>query len=268
MPIRLTEKPLSRNAIKYIVVALMFLDHLLIVCPISGTAEFLILFFSRLTAPVMAFFVAEGYAHTHDVGAYMKRMALFALLSALPFTYLTTGHILPVELVEGVGYRETMGIYFPSIHKALVFRGTGVLYTLLLGLVNIYVWDRLACRRVWKVLITAVSLWLAAFGDWDYWDILFCLTFYFLRHDRRKMWTVYGLICLSCVLNISLFWNPFLPRLRMTYVACNWGTLLVIPLIQGLYNGKPGGKNPFHKWFFYWFYPAHLLLLCITKYFQ
>lgn len=39
------------------------------------------------------------------------------------------------------------------------------------------------------------------------------------------------------------------------------GIFLVIPLIQYCYNGEGGSKKPFHKWFFYVFYPLHLLVL-------
>ena len=39
------------------------------------------------------------------------------------------------------------------------------------------------------------------------------------------------------------------------------GVLVLPPLILRLYNNQPGRRNPFHKWFFFIFYPAHLLLL-------
>ncbi|MDY3655163.1 MAG: TraX family protein, partial [Ruminococcus callidus] len=43
------------------------------------------------------------------------------------------------------------------------------------------------------------------------------------------------------------------------------GIFLVFPLIQFGYNGKSGSKKPFHKWFFYVFYPLHLLVLGILR---
>ena len=266
------KKPFNRNVLKYIVCFLMLLDHMTLVFPIGGSVEFFIVFISRLTAPVMAYFIAEGYAHTKNIGKYMGRLALFALLSAVPFTYLTTGHLLPVALTDsGVG--ETMGFYIPELQKFLVFRGTGVLFTLLLGLVNIWVWDRWKAPVPVKLLVTLLSVWLAAFGDWMYWDILFCMTFYFLRKNRAAMWTVYALICLTVIWYLRLFENPFYPRLLyVSYLpyaltSANWGTLLVIPFVEGLYNGEKGSGKPIHKWFFYIFYPAHLALLCLIKFF-
>lgn len=266
------KKPLDRNVLKYIVCGLMLLDHMTLVFPMGSEAKVLIVFLSRLTAPVMAYFVAEGYAHTKDLRKYMGRLALFAVLSALPFTYLSTGHLLPVALTDS-GMGETMGFYIPRLGKFLVFRGTGVLFTLFLGLVNIWVWDRWKAPVPVKALVTLGSIWLAAFGDWFYWNILFCLTFYFLRNNRRVMWTVYGLICLTVVWFVRLFYNPFIPRLlyikdlSMALTSVNWGTLLVIPFIEALYSGEKGSGKPVHKWFFYIFYPAHLALLGILKFF-
>ena len=43
------------------------------------------------------------------------------------------------------------------------------------------------------------------------------------------------------------------------------GIFLVIPLIQYCYNGEGGSKKPFHKWFFYVFYPLHLLVLGVLR---
>ena len=39
----------------------------------------------RLAMPIFAFFIAEGYSHTHDKKKYLKRMGIFALISEIPF---------------------------------------------------------------------------------------------------------------------------------------------------------------------------------------
>ena len=40
---------------------------------------------------------------------------------------------------------------------------------------------------------------------------------------------------------------------------------LVLPLLTVFYNGQCGSRKPVHKWFFYIFYPAHLLLLAALR---
>jgi len=39
------------------------------------------------------------------------------------------------------------------------------------------------------------------------------------------------------------------------------GVFMVPFLMQFLYNGEAGSKNAVNKWFFYLFYPLHLLIL-------
>ena len=43
----------------------------------------------RLTAPIMLYFVAEGYHYTHDFKKYLGRMALLAFVSHFAFCYFT-----------------------------------------------------------------------------------------------------------------------------------------------------------------------------------
>ncbi|MDE7366459.1 MAG: conjugal transfer protein TraX, partial [Lachnospiraceae bacterium] len=43
------------------------------------------------------------------------------------------------------------------------------------------------------------------------------------------------------------------------------GIFMVPLLIQFCYNGEGGSRKPIHKWFFYIFYPAHLVLLGLLK---
>jgi hypothetical protein len=56
---------------------------------------------------------------------------------------------------------------------------------------------------------------------------------------------------------------------KMSYIMKSSGFqmgIIMVPLIiLLLYNGKGGKKNAFNKWFFYIFYPAHLLILGIIK---
>ncbi|MBO7318474.1 MAG: hypothetical protein J6V06_00455, partial [Clostridia bacterium] len=40
------------------------------------------------------------------------------------------------------------------------------------------------------------------------------------------------------------------------------GSLAFIPLIY-LYNGEAGKSSKFSKWFFYWFYPVHILIIAV-----
>ena len=77
---------LNRDVIKYIAMFTMLLNHAGHVFLTRGTLLYEILedigFF---TAPVMCFFLAEGYDYTRSRVKYGLRLFLFAILSQIPF---------------------------------------------------------------------------------------------------------------------------------------------------------------------------------------
>ncbi|MBR2154638.1 MAG: conjugal transfer protein TraX, partial [Bacteroidaceae bacterium] len=67
----MTEKGLSGNALKVIAIVAMTIDHLAWVGietyeQAETPTQIFLHCIGRLTAPMMIFFVAEGYHHTHD----------------------------------------------------------------------------------------------------------------------------------------------------------------------------------------------------------
>ncbi|MBR3696893.1 MAG: hypothetical protein IKM97_01265 [Clostridia bacterium] len=69
--------------LKIIAVITMFLDHIKYAIP--STNSFITLYLGRLSFPIFAFLVSEGFIHTHSRPKYMFRMLLFAIISQIPF---------------------------------------------------------------------------------------------------------------------------------------------------------------------------------------
>ena len=93
---------LSGNALKVIAIIAMTIDHIAWI----GIEEyvqaetFLQIFLhsiGRLTAPVMLFFVAEGYHHTRNYWKYLGRMAVLAVVSHFAFCYFAQPGFNPFE---------------------------------------------------------------------------------------------------------------------------------------------------------------------------
>ena len=231
------KKGLYANQIKYIVIIAMLVDHIAwLFIPFYSFAGQAMHFVGRLTGPTMAVLIAEGYRYTKDVNKYMIRLGVFALISWPCYCLMDYGRI-TAEF--------------------------GVIYTLFLSLLAIRVCDS-DIHIVLKVLLTALLFWLSRWGDWAYFDILFALTAHIWYDKKEIRWTVHTAICIVDVVITAWLVNAY--DHPVYYATCELGTLLVAPMFIFLYNGERGSKKPFHKWFFYVFYPLHMLVLWVIAY--
>ncbi len=224
---------LNRNQIKYLAILAMLIDHLAwkMFPNASVTAE-VMHFIGRLTGPTMAIMVAEGYQHTRDVKKYALRLGIFALISWIPYSLFETGY--PFSFTFGV------------------------IYTLFLGLIAICVWDRTNLPKWAKIIIIVLLCIISVFGDWPIMDVLWPLFLFIYRNDKKKKWRSFIIIitvevALSMILGI-VSGQPFVQIFQ-------FGAYMVPIIFLYFYNGESGSKHPFHKWFFYIFYPLHLLIL-------
>ena len=85
-------KGLSANSLKVIAIIAMTIDHLAWVGietyeQAETPLQILLHIIGRLTAPMMIFFVAEGYHHTHNIRRYLQRLLMLAVASHFAFCY-------------------------------------------------------------------------------------------------------------------------------------------------------------------------------------
>lgn len=229
---------LTGNQIKWIAIVCMLIDHLAwaFVSFDSAGGQFMHVL-GRITAPVMCFFIAEGYAHTRSVPRYAFRLGLFAVLSQFPFTLFESGK---VQFVDWSAGNETFS----------------VLYTLFLSLLAVWAWDAVKNRLLRGVIVAGLCL-LALPGDWMFFDIMFALIFWIHRGDFKKqaLWFTFAAVLeeILCLFFSAAAGSPAYSQLFQL------GMLLCLPLLAR-YNGARGGGR-YAKWAFYIFYPAHLLIL-------
>lgn len=229
---------IDRNGLKYIVIAAMVLDHIALgfYGYLPTAVSDLFHFVGRLTGPTMAFFLTEGYIHTRDAVKYQKRLGIFAAVSWLPFVFFEYG-------VGGI-------IKDPSLMMI-----QSVIFTLFLGITALRVWDSKEMKKDERIVIIILLCFLSLIGDWPVMDVLAPLFLYIYRDNRVKR---YLLISAVYFINIVM---------AFTVGWYNLGVLLVPLTIIFCYNGEGGKKNAFNKWFFYAFYPAHLLVLGILRWY-
>ena len=225
---------MTRDAIKYLAIVAMTLDHIAYIFLEPQTLLYrLFLCIGTFTGPVMIYFLIEGYFYTHDVRGYAKRLLLFALLSQLPFSL-------------------AMGGFFGNM-----------LFTLLICLGVLYVHDHVADGGLRKILY-ALLFFASLFTDWNFLSVPLVL---FLRpafhpaeprfyvdpaEQRRGMLKCVAYFIVVACLTKGMFEG----------VTEALGMVLGFVCIAYFYNGQQTKTHrKFHKYFFYIYYPTHLMVL-------
>ena len=80
-------KGLNRNQLKYIAIITMIIDHIAFAfIPSSNPMYSICRFFGKLTAPIMCYFLAEGYNYTSSKLKYGLRLFIFSIVSQFAFS--------------------------------------------------------------------------------------------------------------------------------------------------------------------------------------
>ena len=202
----------------------------------------------RISFPIFAFLIVEGYFHTRNLKKYAGRLLLFALLSEIPF-----------NLAMG------SSLFYP-IHQNVLWS-----FLISLGLIH---WNEKAkaTQKLWRRIVTGFItvllgylIGLVTMVDFYHAGILTVLVFYFFR--QRKWWCYAGqLFCLWYInmemlggygYELQLFGEPFF------LVRQGFALLALIPI--WLYRGRQGYHSKLLQYAYYAFYPLHLLLLGLIK---
>lgn len=128
-------------------------------------------------------------------------------------------------------------------------------------------------KTLWKRFLVGVAtvcigyiVGLITFVDYYHAGILMVLTFYFFR--GRKWWQfVAQLLCLWYI-NMEML-GGFSYEIQIggkTYFLVRQGLTLLSLIPIRLYHGKQGYHSKALQYFYYSFYPLHLLLLALLKF--
>ncbi|MFB2577857.1 MULTISPECIES: TraX family protein [unclassified Acinetobacter] len=225
--------------LKMLAILFMLLDHFAWIYLDSNTLLGQSLhFFGRLTAPIMCFFIVEGFFHSNNIKKYAFRLTLFALLSQIPFTLIT--------------YSFTKIMHDPL----LILSKGNVLFNLLLALLSLIIFHA-KFENITKLIAIACLLGISTFFDWGIFLICFCLVLAYYRDDRKRQAIAYLLVAMGLLLIVDLGLSNALPILILSWFPIG---ILLAPVLWISYNGERG-KSFGGKYFFYIFYPLHLIIL-------
>lgn len=240
-------KVLNRDVIKYIAMLTMLLNHISTIFMESGSflSEFL-LDIGYFTAITMCFFLVEGYQYTHSKKAYAIRLLLFALISEVPYCLAFTQ--------DGI----------------IGFEGLNMMFTLLICFGILVVFERTSDKGL-RFTYTLFSIILSLFCSWAILAPIFTLLFIWSKGSDKKIKLSFIIaVLLFAAFNLAGGISRFSVTTNILYALGSMvGTGLSGIVIVYLYNGKRMEKGRgFSKWFFYWFYPVHLLILGLIRIFM
>lgn len=216
---------MSIFAIKIIACITMCLDHVKYAIP--ETMGWMTIFFGRIAFPLYAFLAVEGYIHTSNIEKYLKRLTIFAIISQIPFML----------------FRTLVGEW-----KML-----NIMFTLLFGLLTIFVFDKLKKRYYLSIPIIAVLIYMGKYLNVDYswYGVVTVFLFYLCR--KHKFIRILSFLFLTFIFYYKRIFDYFSINNLILYLCVNISTIIML-----FYNGKLGKKT---KYFYYWFYPVHMALL-------
>lgn len=237
------EKGLSSNVIKIIAIIAMTIDHIAWGFFPHYSLELPIIsmkIIGRLTAPIMMFFIVEGYYHTRNLKNYIFRLFILAIISHFAYAIAFDKDFIP--------FKETF------------FDQTSVIWAFLMGLIALAIRDNKILKiKMWqKHIIIFFIIWAAFPTDWSS-PAALAVLYMGLNHGNFKKQMISLIICIAIYAIIYAIFLDFVYGILQMLI------ILAIPILYK-YNGQRG-KWKGMKWLFYIYYPLHLIIIGIIKMF-
>lgn len=184
----------------------------------------------RFAFPAFCFLLVEGFYHTRSKAGYLRNLVIFAFISEVPFD---------LALYGKVWYWDHQNVFF----------------TLAAGFAAIWVAEYFISKSMkddtnamlFRVIAVVSVLGFALFTEFintDYGAVGVATIFVlYAMHNKPVMSALFAWMILGMTNILEFLSFPFIGAVHF-------------------YNGERGKQN---KYFFYLFYPAHLLLLAILK---
>jgi len=251
---------MSSNIIKWIALLLMVIDHIGEFLPGSNIY---FRYVGRLSFPLFLFGVIWSLYYTHDRGKYLLRLYVAGVIMAVldlcfnnvvdqPYRYITNNIFITFLLT---------GIIIHVIEKLIYLREEGI--KLAIAFIILQVISTLGCilAESWVSLYGIKNFVGAILPNiiWNEGSIFFIIlgiVMYFTKENK--------IVMSVCYCTFSLFFlAKCLPNLTYEDVwfrNYQWMMIFALPIML-CYNQKKGSST---KYFFYVFYPIHIIILYIV----
>jgi len=234
---------ITASCLKWIAIILMTINHFSTLPIFSGEIGEILnygqMFITRISYPIFAFLIAEGMVHTKHRQKYLLRLLIFAIIS--------------------------QPIYGWALMNNPMAFSLNVFFDLLSGAVAIEVYDQFfkKSKITFFVLIIAICALSVTFAfGYNILAVLLTLIFYVFR--EKKLLLSIAVLVGNPLLVFAMYYLGYGMEFGYFSVGMISEFFIVacLPLVL-LYNGEKGKQLP--KWFFYGYYPVHLLIIALLK---
>ncbi len=222
---------MSGNALKILAALFMICDHIgMLYIPVFLPKEmFFLRYIGRMSYPIFAFFIAEGCRYTKNKSKYLGLLTFLGIAFYIVYYFATGDKMLNVI----VSFSLAVGFIYLWQWLVGAVKDKKVLFAVLFFL-------------LWAAYsVACFALCRAVHVDYNFGGIILPWLVYLFKNK----WLRLGLFAVGIVYVASAMGEYAQVQL--------WG-LISVP-IMALYNGERGKWRM--KYFFYVFYPAHLVLL-------
>ncbi|MGN1415520.1 MAG: TraX family protein [Oscillospiraceae bacterium] len=239
---------IDRDTIKYLAVIPMAVGHFIGYMEEAGAMTdkplwlTILVQLSLIAPPIFFYLLAEGFRYTHSRKKYALRLLIFAVITQISFSLVNFGTLLTVDAVLN----------------------WNIIFTLFLGFSALCIWEsklELPLRIGAVILVDAATVLLCS--EWTIFGIPIILGLHIFR-EKPKIRLIWFTVCIFCV--------EFISNGMSMYILISPGFLLGMFflltgyfLVTKCYNGRKGRHPVFSKWFFYVFYPLHLLIIYAVR---
>lgn len=234
---------LTGNALKLIAVISMMIDHI--------AAALLPVIIENPDAALNIF----DYMSSDQLMRLANAFRIIGRLAFPIFMYLLVQGFLHTGDRKKYAVRLLLFAFISEIPFDLAFFGTpfyfghqNIYFTLVIGLIVLMLLERYETVPIKQMaaLLAGCIAALVLRTDYDMGGVLMMAALYLLRDDKIKMAVIGGVLA-------------YLNNSGMAYMGIG-AVLAFVPIV--LYNGDRGRINL--KYFFYWFYPVHLVILYLA----
>ncbi|MBS4220083.1 hypothetical protein KHA96_17360 [Bacillus sp. FJAT-49711] len=253
---------MTTTFLKLIAVASMLIDHTGHFIP--NTPEYL-RYIGRLAAPIFIYFVGIGYRKTSDKKKYLLRLYVASVVMAFINLIINHFYIDSGDIIAN-NFFSTLFLIVLSIHIVEKKQAKLFVYFILWQLTSTFLLVLLDLEYIVivKQHIYATSLFLATISgnifvaEGGFFLVMFGVLLYY-SNNKIRLTIAYSLFTIFLSIGTKMWawqWDNPLSKF-FPFADYQWMMIGALPLLL-LYNGKRGVGL---KYFFYFFYPIHIIIL-------